>query len=64
MDRRMTYPCGTLRPEFRPTRRQFVRGLGVVAGLAVFVLGNLAYRFGLSRLWRGRGSTPTREVRK
>jgi 1-deoxyxylulose-5-phosphate synthase len=31
--RRMTYPCGTLRPEFRPTRRQFVQG--VLAGAAV-----------------------------
>ncbi|OLE69582.1 MAG: hypothetical protein AUG74_08535 [Bacteroidetes bacterium 13_1_20CM_4_60_6] len=39
-------------------------GLGVVAGVAVFVLGNLAFRSGLSRRWRGRGSTPTREVRK
>ena len=39
-------------------------GLGVVAGLAVFVLGNLVYRSGLSRLWRGKGSAPTREVRK
>ena len=39
-------------------------GLGVVAGVAVFVVGNLAYRFGLSRLWRGRGSTPTRVGRK
>jgi len=34
--RRMTYPCGTLRPEFRPTRRQFVRGvLAGAAGVAV-----------------------------
>jgi len=32
--RRMTYPCGTLRPEFRPTRRQFVQGLGALAGAA------------------------------
>ena len=33
MDRRpRTYPCGTLRPEFRPTRRQFVQG--ALAGAA------------------------------
>jgi predicted aldo/keto reductase-like oxidoreductase len=32
--RRMTYPCGTLRPEFRPTRRQFVQGLLVGAAAA------------------------------
>jgi predicted aldo/keto reductase-like oxidoreductase len=30
----MTYPCGTLRPEFRPTRRQFVKGMGALAGAA------------------------------
>jgi predicted aldo/keto reductase-like oxidoreductase len=30
----MTYPCGTLRPEFRPTRRQFVQGIGALAGAA------------------------------
>jgi aryl-alcohol dehydrogenase-like predicted oxidoreductase len=29
-----TYPCGTLRPEFRPTRRQFVKGVGALAGAA------------------------------
>jgi predicted aldo/keto reductase-like oxidoreductase len=32
----MTYPCGTLRPEFRPTRRQFVKGaLTGAAGVAL-----------------------------
>jgi 1-deoxyxylulose-5-phosphate synthase len=34
MDRRRTYPCGTLRPEFRPTRRQFVKGALGAAGAA------------------------------
>jgi predicted aldo/keto reductase-like oxidoreductase len=39
MDRRgMTYPCGTLRPEFRPTRRQFVQGV-LGAGAAAVAAG-------------------------
>ena len=56
--RRMTYPCGTLRPEFRPTRRQFVQGaLAGAAGAAVAGCTNRTWTLGPVDAAAGDGPT-------